>query len=746
MPKFCALPPSQCRTAGALFLLLPLTCAAQDAASNDGIVRPEPSSLQRVEVVARQSATELRRAAKLAKQIVGREELDRFGDSNILDVLRRQPGVSIGSDGPSLRGLGGRYTQILINGDPAPAGFSIDQLHPAQIERIEILRSPTAEQSAQAVAGTINVILKNTPRRSQRSLQLTLNDGRKHPDPDLQLTVGETQGPLAFTLPIYFSNWEREYNRADIERRGPGADGLPALGQHQSTFVAWGVIANAAPRLNWELGPDHKLSLSAFLQKLNWNAGIDTQNRAVTGQPPEIDDLDLHRDTYNRNAQASWSKGLADDQRLELRAGLQQSSWRLANRSFADSGLRTRTVGSGRADGLTQSGKYNRLFGDDHALSLGWDLERRELQERRDGSDANGQPLAGGFEGQPYEARVLRQAFYVQDEWELTPRWQLYLGFRHERIQTRGQGTGAGAAPVTHSSRVSSPVLSFSHKFDVKGRQLLRASLSRSYRAADLSLMLARPVVSVQFPDVELANTASAPDRLGNPRLRPELATGLDMAYEHYGAGGAMFSVGFFHRRLDGVVRQVLSLRDVSWASVPRWVSEPQNFSKARTSGLELEAKGRAADLLPTAWADSATARALSLRAAFSAYHSQVLGLPGPDNRLDGQAPWMASFGFDHAVSGMPLTVGGSVSLSPSYATQITEHQRLDRSRTRVTEFYGKWQFSPKLSMRLTARQGALPWGGAPNQITTQWLPDDAYNRTDRRGTPSYALVVDMRL
>lgn len=745
MPKFPGLPPAHRHVAASLFLL-PLACAAQDAANNEGLVRPEPSSLQRVEVVARQSATELRRAARQAKQIVGREELDRFGDSNILDVLRRQPGVSIGSDGPSLRGLSARYTQILINGDPAPAGFSIDQLHPAQIERIEILRTPTAEQSSQAVAGSINVILKNTPRRSQRSLQLTLNDGRKHLDPDLQLTVGESQGPLAFTLPIYFSDWEREYNRADIERRGLGADGQLALGQHHSRFVAWGVIANAAPRLNWELGPDHRLSLSAFLQKLNWNAGIDTQNRVITGQPPEIDDLDLHRDTYNRNAQASWSKGLADDQRLELRAGLQQSSWRLANQSFDDSGLRTRTLGSGRAEGLTQSGKYNRLLGEDHALSLGWDLERRELRERRDAVDANGQPLAAGFEGQPYEARVLRQAFYVQDEWELTPRWQLYLGLRHERIQTRGQAMGAGAAPLSASNRVNSPVLSFSHKFDARGRQLLRASLSRSYRAADLNLMLARPVVSVQFPHVEQANTPNAPDRLGNPALKPELATGLDVAYEHYGAGGAMFSLGLFHRRLEGVVRQVLSLRDVPWASVPRWVSEPQNFSNAQTSGLELEAKGRASDLLPQRWADSPRARALSLRATFSAYRSRVQGLPGPDNRLDGQAPWTASFGFDQAVSGMPLTLGASLSLSPGYSTQLTENQRLDRSRTRVSEIYGKWQYNRQLSLRLTAKQGALPWGGPPNQISTQWLPDDAYNRTDRRATPNYALVIDMRL
>ena len=96
----------------------------------------QPSVIQRVEIVARQGSTELRRAASVAKQIYGREELDRYGDTNVLDVMRRLPGVNVDSGGPRMRGLGAGYTQILINGDPAPQGFNLDQLSPSQIERI----------------------------------------------------------------------------------------------------------------------------------------------------------------------------------------------------------------------------------------------------------------------------------------------------------------------------------------------------------------------------------------------------------------------------------------------------------------------------------------------------------------------------------------------------------------------------------------------------------------------------------
>ena len=66
----------------------------------------KPSVIQRVEIVARQGSTELRRAASFAKQIYGREELDRYGDTNALDVMRRLPGVNVDSGGPRMRGLG----------------------------------------------------------------------------------------------------------------------------------------------------------------------------------------------------------------------------------------------------------------------------------------------------------------------------------------------------------------------------------------------------------------------------------------------------------------------------------------------------------------------------------------------------------------------------------------------------------------------------------------------------------------
>ena len=79
-------------------LFAPLVALSQDTGVG-GQTEPasgsQASVIQRVEIVARQGSTELRRAASVAKQIYGREELDRYGDTNTMDVLRRLPGVNV---------------------------------------------------------------------------------------------------------------------------------------------------------------------------------------------------------------------------------------------------------------------------------------------------------------------------------------------------------------------------------------------------------------------------------------------------------------------------------------------------------------------------------------------------------------------------------------------------------------------------------------------------------------------------
>jgi outer membrane receptor for ferrienterochelin and colicins len=701
----------------------------------------QPTSLQRVDITGRQGATDLRRAASVAKQIYAREELDKFGDTNVLDVMRRLPGVNVGAGGPRMRGLGAGYTQILINGDPAPPGFALDQLSPAQIERIEVLRAPTADQSAQAIAGTINIILKEAPRRSQRDLRIGLTDGLDRPMANLNLTLAESKSPLSFVLPLSLFEWQRE-NRVTLDRRMPGVDGLPAEAQQVGAQEVWGHGFNLGPRLNWKIADEQTLALQTFAQKGWWNNRTDYDNRVRSGQPVLDDDTDQHGTWQNLNGNLTWINRFASDQRIELRAGARQSRWTFDVRNLRQGNEQLRTVGGGTDEGLTQAGKYSVLLGEAHSLTAGWDLEARNRDEQRTVTQG-GAPVLPDFEGQPFDARVKRTAFYLQDEWEISPQWQMYLGLRHESIRTESRGTGQ---QVDNDSSVLSPLWHLTWKLDPKGRDMVRASLTRSYKAPNLGTLLARPAVNSAYTNTNAGNTELMPDRIGNPSLRPELATGLDLAFEKYLAGGGMWSVGIFHRRITDLVRTVTSLQTVPWASVPRWVAEPLNFSSATTSGLEMEIKGSAAELLPGVLPSMLSdPRNLNLRASANLYRSRIAALPGPDNRLDGQQPWSATFGFDQRIKGLPLTVGGSLSLNPAYDTQLTLDQLQQRSRTRTVDLFGQWLFRPGLSLRAAASAGVQPFG-PPNGFTRTVLNNGNYSEVDRYTRPQLNLSLDIRL
>ena len=722
-------------------LTAPISVWAQDSSvggQSETTTAPQTSVIQRVEIVGRQGSTELRRAASVAKQIYGREELDRFGDTNVLDVMRRLPGVSVSSGGPRMRGLGAGYTQILINGDPAPQGFNLDQLSPSQIERIEVLRAPTADQSAQAVAGSINIILKEAPRSSQQSLRLGLSNGHDRPMANMNYSISESKGPFNMSLPVSLFEWDRQ-TRTTVDRQMEGTDGKPAVSEQIGTGTSWGWGYNIAPRFNFKFSDEQTLSIATFFQKGYWNFRNDFLNRAISGNP--VFDDNAIQDGYweNRRGNLTWVNRFSPDQRIEIKAGFQQGRSAFDSRNLRSGVLQLNTVGSNQDDAVTQSGKYSHLLGNSHSLTAGWDLENRDRLERRTTKDAAGNALLPSFEGQPFEAQVSRQAFYIQDEWEISPQWQLYLGLRNERIISESATT---ASPVRNESSVLSPLAHVTYKFNPKSRDMIRASLTRSYKAPGLNTLLARPQINGAFTNTNLTNTPLAPDRMGNPALTPELATGLDIAYENYLTNDGIFSVGIFHRNLTNVVRNVTELRSVSWANAPRWISQPQNFSDAVTSGLEFELRGRASDLMPTFLG---TAKALNIRTSLSIYSSSIAALNGPNNRLDGQQPWSANFGFDQRITGMPLSVGGNLSYTPGYDTRQTVDQLVKRSSARSIDLFALMFLSPTMSFRAAASAGVQQFGPPNGTNFTQYANGD-YLRSDRYAKPQLNLSLDMRL
>jgi len=95
----------------------------------------------------------------------------RFEPLTVGEMLKRTPGVTFTSDvlefdAVQMRGLNAEYTEVLINGRPIPGQgadrtFFVDRIPSELVERIEIIRAPSADITSQGVAGSLNIILKD---------------------------------------------------------------------------------------------------------------------------------------------------------------------------------------------------------------------------------------------------------------------------------------------------------------------------------------------------------------------------------------------------------------------------------------------------------------------------------------------------------------------------------------------------------------------------------------------------------
>ncbi|MBI5254996.1 MAG: TonB-dependent receptor, partial [Burkholderiales bacterium] len=665
---------------------------------------PAPK-VQQVEItgnIAPDSNAERRRSTA-SRIVVGREEIDRMGDGTLGEVLKRLPGVTMGG-APGrggqirMRGMGGGYTQILIDGQRMPFGFSLDSIAPEQIERIEIMRAPVAEHGARAIAGTINVVMREDFKRKANDLKF--GGGAEGPRGQFGANwiysgQNDTLG-YNLTATVFRQQFGNDNSSHLVETDAQGNKTLEQFGRSVGTDTREGVFMTS--RLQFRLGPGHTLDLQPFFSGTRVHGRSDSTLDRPLGRVPEPYDharSDTESQTRMARLNGTWLLPTASGGRLQLRFGsmLAHNDSVTRRDEFDALGTRLRDRfddGSQRDLSLDTSGKFSQLIADAHSFSAGWELQRGQRNDQRR-TLTNGVPVLTEF-GDNLEATTLRAAAYAQDEWEWSKTFSFYAGLRWEGIQTRSDSL---EEPVRNRSSVLTPLAHMVWKFPDAPRDQLRLSLTRSYRAPNTSQLIARPSISTLYADLGKPNEPTSPDRAGNPRLKPELAWGLDLALEHYLAAGGIVSGNLFVRSIDNLIRTVRTLETVSYASVPRWVARPQNVGGALSAGLELEAKARAADL----WA---TELPLTLRSNASLLWSRVDGVPGPNNRLDQQPRYTLNLGADLPFKGLPLTVGGNLNFTPSFVVQQIDSQVYRQGVKRVVDAYALWRFNPGASARLS--------------------------------------------
>ena len=664
------------RITGSLLLAIATGACADDAT--------DPPQVQVTGSLASQ-----RQRETTASIVVSHEDIVRQGDQTLADVLKRLPGIAIsGAPGQggaiSMRGLGKGYTQIMLNGEPVAAGFPLDTLAPDTIERIEIMRSTTAEFSNQAVAGTINIILKKKIQRGQRSFSASAARRDGMLTPELAAQLSDSSDGYSYAISASLTRKRSEKHITDREQQTAPDGSTTLLRSTPQTEYGNTDALTLSPRLNWTLANGDTLTWQSFA----YLRRVDNQNRsdeaALLGPASAFPHSVAHfaADFSTLNSDLQWTHLLASGARLELKLGA-GSNRRSGTFDFLgmDAGrqpLERHHVDSGPSEtSVTASGTYRHPVSEQHALALGWDASRAVRREDRSETIFSADGALTGSNQANYSANVDRLALFAQDEWQVTRRYSLYLGLRHEQLDTRSRAIASNAPDALDShSAVWSP--SLQSRYQLADKDLLRLAISRTYKAPPLAKLVPRRYTN------DNNNNPTNPDEQGNPALRPELAWGLDAAYEHYLGHGALLSIGTYLRRIRDVTQTRLFQQDRVW------VEAPFNDGNASVRGVELEAR------LPAT-------PALDLRANLARNWSRVDNVPGPDNRLEGQTPVTANLGADYRLPGSGLTFGGSLNYQAGGPQRQSPQLQTGSTPKRELDLYLLWQAGARTQLRMAA-------------------------------------------
>lgn len=604
---------------------IPLLALSLTAVASDDT--PPPQQIE----VRGPGSSQLRRDDTVGRIVIGRDDLQRYGETTLSDALKRQPGLSVVGGEIRMRGLGGGYTQILIDGQPAPANFDIAALSPELIERVEIQRSAQVDASAQSVAGSLNIVLRKAAGAARRTAKIGAErqDGATSPTATAQWI--DRSGALGYGLTATASETRRR-ERSTIDERSSDAEAsaLRRVLDENSTRTR---RLSLAPRADLKLDGGNTLTWQGLADLSHVDArgaqSEDTLQGASTASP-DSNWRSLFKNWLVKS-DLTWLRRF-EAGNLTLKAGVEANN-RDGDYLFrgidagGDPWLK-RAVDSRAAERrASTSGKYVTPLAAGHDIALGWDashVRRKEGRHQRDTDPREPDGAPSYSLDQDYNASVGQVALFAQDEWSVTPRLQAYLGLRWEGLDTRTWGPGDAAT----ASRVWSPVAQVLWKLPDSARDQLRVALARTYKAPQ-----PRDLVPRRYT-INNDNGPAQPDYQGNPSLRPELAWGLDAALESYFSRDAMVSVSAYVRRIQDVVQLRL------WQENGVWVASPANGGVADVRGIEVDAR------VPLKVA-SAGGTAIELRTNLSRNWSRVDGMPAPDNRLGNQAPLTANLGLD---------------------------------------------------------------------------------------------------
>lgn len=510
------------------------------------------------------------------------------------DILKNMMSVAMGGS-PNhnrdirYRGLGNGYTTVLINGKPSGITGNnretvLDMLPAGQIDYIEIISNPGADQTANGMNGIVNIVLKKGSTSSKQNGQIAFYaDNQKGSNGNIGLQYGNEKWNISGS----FDKLKRSANKFD--------DG------QQTKFNTDGSLKESVAIDKAEIKSFDNTNATSRIQ-YNVNNNLSIIGEYLYGEQTE----NKTKEEYNitNTATNTFKSGKYNNEKEDKFLKFHNPSFTVTQKF--DKSIFEFSINANYSE--ENKDKLVLAYTTKDASTVDYTKLPTQQKENEKIEFKNYFPslfyktklsntinLKTGFQGFITNRISAKEVFKLNNstnEWAIVPnntngfqtqehtfasyitsdinlnKFKITLGFRHEytNIETESKNT----TTINKKSDYQIPLPNFSLTYSLTDQSYFKSSIGRRVR---------RPGFNDLNPTIEIKSITEI--KVGNPNLTPEKAWAYELGY--FGESNKInYGINVFHRDIQGLIQKNLTTDDEGVTT-----ESLANLNHAISSGVE---------------------------------------------------------------------------------------------------------------------------------------------------------------
>lgn len=502
------------------------------------------------------------------------------GSSNILEILRKVPGVTVDAE-DNVKVNGQSSFKILMNGheDPMLKGdlkTVLKSIPASSIKKIEVISEPGAKYEAEGVGGILNIVTDRSQNLSgfmtQMSAWLTarqaggyVNGRVKMNKVMLDATVNYNNGDI----------WPR-YNTNTRETKDLTGGPNHLMRSDSRSKSGWD-YAGVNMNMSWEPDTLNLFTLSGYCSNNNWN-NKGSENRTMYG--PDMATLwRLRRDYVSKGSynglgfSASYQHTFGREDHTLVASYEYDYGWQRQNSDYRTESLEGTVAETPYSLNKASSGYGTHVFQIDYSNKI----DRHNLFEaggklNLNPSDSDERPYFGTDPSDMVMAEELRvdmrqfkDIYALYASWTGTfDKWNTKAGLRYEHTRM-GLRYRIGDYP-DFTTRLDDVVPNAALSYNFTGASSMR--LAYQMRISRPGLWSLNPYVNVLTP---------GQISYGNPDLKSQRSHNISLAYSNY-EGKFSGSAKVAYRYVNNMVTDIIFMKDEVMNSTYANVGKSHSF------------------------------------------------------------------------------------------------------------------------------------------------------------------------